>query len=230
MPADRSSASAMGRVVFLVIALAGVIAIIVWMQRRAKGPSEASPESSGVGSAERSWETELIASVASAPPQAPAAGGKVTRTVRDRKRRDEIRDLIYQAYGMTPPKPGARTGPHGTSPLAPLGADAGRLEPEYIQDRIREDFVPLAKQCYEAALEREPGIAGRLVLSFVIVGDEDVGGIVESAELDPASTITEKELVECMRESMLSLSFVAPEGGGSVTVTYPFGLSPGDGG
>ena len=111
---------------------------------------------------------------------------------------------------------------------ATFAADAGTLDKAYIQKRIRQDFVPLAKECYEAALERDAKLGGKLVFSFVIVGDEDVGGIVESAEIDPSSTLVEKELVYCMRESLLSLSFEPPKHGGVVTVTYPFVFSPGD--
>lgn len=86
----------------------------------------------------------------------------------------------------------------------------------------------MAGTCYEAALELDPKLAGRLVLSFVIVGDESVGGIVESVEIDPSTTIAGDELLYCMRESLLSLVFEPPKGGGSVTVTYPFELSPDD--
>jgi hypothetical protein len=55
-----------------------------------------------------------------------------------------------------------------------------------------------------------------------------VGGIVESAEITKGTTLEDEELGYCLRESMLAMSFVPPEHGGSVTVTYPFGFSPGD--
>jgi hypothetical protein len=143
-------------------------------------------------------------------------------TLRDRSVRDDIREKIYRGFGR--PLPAASTATKAA--LAPFGPDAGTLDRVYIQKRIREDFVPLAKECYEAALERDGKLQGKLVFSFVIAGNDDVGGIVESAELDPSSTLVEKELVYCLRESLLSLSFEPPEQGGVVTVTYPFVFSP----
>jgi hypothetical protein len=159
--------------------------------------------------------TEARASAAVAPWAAPP-------TLRDRAVRDGIREKIYRGFGR--PLPAAATGAKAAP--VPFGSDAGTLDRVYIQKRIRQDFVPLAKECYEAALERDSKLHGKLVVSFVIAGDEDVGGIVESAELDPSSTLVEKELVYCLRESLLSLSFEPPKQRGVVTVTYPFVFSP----
>ncbi len=169
---------------------------------------------------------ELTARVKLAPdlPITDAAAAlpeKSTRAVRDRKRRDEMRLEIYQALGETPPT--------HSNPLAPSASarEAGVLDPEYVQKHIQEDFLPLAKECYEAALERDASIAGRLVLSFSIVGDDAVGGIVEAVESTKDSNISEKELVYCIRESMLSMTFEPPENGGTVSVVFPFVLNPG---
>lgn len=160
-------------------------------------------------------------------PKAKLAKG----TRRDRKARDELRRKIYEAFANAKPasdmpeaKPGPRSQP---TPRAPPPAvipkeKKGKLDKDYIQDRIREDFIPLAKECYEAALERDPELAGKLVFEFVIVGDEDLGGIVESAKALDTSTLEEEELDYCLEQSLLSLSFEPPEAGGSVTVTYPF--------
>jgi hypothetical protein len=63
-------------------------------------------------------------------------------------------------------------------------------------------------------------------MQFGIAGDEEVGGVVDEASIDPSSTLTHPDLGECMRESMMSLTFPAPEGGGRVAVTYPFEFSP----
>ena len=155
-------------------------------------------------------------------PAASAVPVEGRSTRRDRAVRDEMREKIYRSFGRAP-----RAQPTNAKPSPPaVGSDAGTLDRVYIQKRIREDFVPLAKECYEAALERDAKLGGKLVFSFVIAGDEDVGGIVESAELDPSSTLVEKELVYCLRESLLSVSFEPPKQGGVVTVTYPFVFSP----
>ncbi|MCB9590656.1 MAG: AgmX/PglI C-terminal domain-containing protein [Polyangiaceae bacterium] len=151
-----------------------------------------------------------------------------------RERRDEMRRRIYEAFKQAPPpeapapKPAkAATAP---APAAPQSAKPrGTLPKGYIQKRIREDFIPLAKECYEAALERDPDLGGKLTVNFEIVGDESVGGIVESAELAEDSEIQDEEFMYCMRESMLSMTFEPPKGGGSVGVTYPFLFSNEDG-
>jgi hypothetical protein len=147
-----------------------------------------------------------------------------------------VRERIYRALGQTPPAPSGSPGEarrpltwpstpaRGRAPRVP--GDAGKLDAAYIRSRIQQDFMPLAKECYEAALERAPGLRGKLVFSFVIIGDEAVGGIVESAEIDPSSTLTDAELGYCLRESLLSVSFDPPPESGVVSVTYPFMFSP----
>jgi hypothetical protein len=223
--AERESSAAIRRVALLLVAFAGVIGMIFWMKRSVEPAAE--PSASPPTEPSRSWEADLIRSVENEPRDAPPK--RVSRTERDKQKRDHVRDLIYKAYGFTPPKPGEKP-PRGEKLHAPLGRDAATISPEYIRERVREDFFPLARECYEAALEAQPKLAGKLVISFVIVGDDEIGGVVDSAELTEGNTIVDEELVTCMLESMLSMSFEAPSGGGSVTVTYPFLLSPGDGG
>jgi hypothetical protein len=202
------------RIVLLSLLLGAVVIGIRSFSRMAVQPPGAVParvEVAGTASA-----------VAQPAPSAVASAAHARR--RDRAERDQIRERIYRSLGRTPPSAAqalksARAG-------APPVADAGKLDAAYIRNRIRQDFMPLAKECYEAALERSPDLRGKLVFSFVIVGDDTVGGIVESAEVDPSSTLTEAELVYCLRESLLSVSFEPPPESGVVTVTYPFIFSP----
>ena len=104
----------------------------------------------------------------------------------------------------------------------PAGSPAGTLAPAYIQQRVKEDLVPLARECYESALEDDAALAGRLVMRFAIAGDEDIGGVVDEVELAEDSDIKHPGLLECMRESMYTVTFDPPEGYGRVSVTYPF--------
>lgn len=64
-----------------------------------------------------------------------------------------------------------------------------------------------------------------MVMKFAIVGDEEIGGLVDNVELAEDNEIKHEGLVECMRESMLSVTFDPPQGGGQVQVTYPFVFS-----
>jgi hypothetical protein len=105
----------------------------------------------------------------------------------------------------------------------------GKYEASYIQKNFREDMFPILKQCYGAALKRRPELRGRLVLKFSIVGDPQVGGVVEDASIGEESDLEDPEMETCARESLLALTFdKPPSGGGLVKVTYPVLFSPGD--
>lgn len=83
-----------------------------------------------------------------------------------------------------------------------------------LMDAVNKDLLPLAEECYEAAVERDPTIAGMIDMNLEMVGDEDVGGIVESFELGDENEIQDAEMIECIRETTLSTLFPAPEGTG----------------
>jgi len=67
-----------------------------------------------------------------------------------------------------------------------------------------------------------------MVMSFDIVGEPDVGGIVDDVVLDPTTEIEHADMIECMRESMMSMTFDPPQDGGTLRVTYPFVFEPSD--
>lgn len=153
---------------------------------------------------------------AAAPSPTPGPAGDTSKA-RDRARRDALRQQIEAAQR-------ARTQRKADEPSDPEAV--GELPKEYIRERVREDLIPLALECYTSALEDDEELAGKLVYQFRIVGEPDVGGIVEDAKLAPESDIAHPELVECMRESLMSMSFDPPQNGGAMDVTYPFEFSP----
>ena len=149
---------------------------------------------------------------------------KTKITVRERERyRRAIRQSIAE-----------RSAPDGVrAPGAPSAAGAG----EGLKDRsggqlsglmkdLQEDLMPLADECYAQALERDPKLAGGLGLQFAIIGDEDIGGLVESVELEDDSDIQDPEMIECMRETLLSTIFPAPDDSGSTDVRLTLRFSP----
>jgi hypothetical protein len=118
----------------------------------------------------------------------------------------------------------ARSARKEAPPGAPQGGP-GTLDKEYIREQVRE-IVPLIQECYVNSLKRRPDLQGRIVLQFTISGEPDLGGLVESAEVGEVSPgLNDPSLQECMRESMYALRFRPPQGGGAVSVTYPFVLS-----
>jgi len=152
-----------------------------------------------------------------------------------RRARDAMREKIVEALRRRAPAPAASPAPvttpaaRRTAPASDEDLPHGHYEKSYIQKNFREDMFPILKQCYGAALERQPDLHGKLVLKFSIVGDPDVGGVVEDASIGDESTLKDDELETCARESLMALTFdKPPSGGGLVTVSYPIEFAPGD--
>jgi hypothetical protein len=151
-------------------------------------------------------------------------------TVVDRERREAIRMQLLAAHPPEP-EPSTPESAAAASPSFPPPEELdipGRLDPKYIQDRIHEDYFPMAVGCYNEAAKRTPGLRGRLVMKFTIVGDQKIGGIVDNAQFGDGTDIDDKEFRTCMRESLLSVAFKAPDEGGKVDIEYPLEFSPGD--
>jgi hypothetical protein len=204
----------------------GVIVVAGWLLFRPKvedapAPAKApAPGAAEKGGKRSSGDGERDARTSDAKaPRGASAGAPPPQTVRDAKRSESIRialrDRLRERGSDSPPE-------RGDDEIE----EVGTLDKDYIQARIAEDLVPIAKECYESALEDDPKLAGKIVMQFGIAGDDEVGGVVDEASVDPSSTLTHPALGECMRESMMSLSFPAPQGGGRVAVTYPFVFSP----
>lgn len=152
------------------------------------------------------------------PPPEPPPGPKLDRAQADRMRAElhalfaEAGPLALMGGSSAEPIPP----PAGSFPSMPvLGTwDGGdpRVDPSYIQKRVREDLFPLARNCYADALKRNPKAAGRLSVSFRIIGDRKVGGVVDDAKMTEDTTLDDAEMQTCVRESMMSVSFDAPPG------------------
>lgn len=112
------------------------------------------------------------------------------------------------ASDSTPREKGERDQPNGEAhPIK----DKSNGELSDLMDAVSKDLMPLADECYEAAVERDPTIAGMIDINIEMVGDEDVGGIVESFELGDENEIQDQEMIECIRETTLSTIFPAPK-------------------
>lgn len=106
-------------------------------------------------------------------------------------------------------------------PAAELPAGLGTLGKEYIRAAI-EELKPLLHECYDAALSTTPDLGGRLVVTFDVLGAPEVGGVVDAVAPDPASSVSNPDLEECVRETMYVARLPSPSAGGSVHVEYPF--------
>ena len=118
------------------------------------------------------------------------------------------------------------TAPAGSVPVPALTPEEEQRRRDYVQRAVREQYIPIAKSCYEELLTRDAKAAGKVVISLTIVGDGEVG-VVEHVELIDGTTLRDPEFTLCMRESMYTSLFEAPPPGThETTVIYPLDLSP----
>jgi TonB family protein len=97
----------------------------------------------------------------------------------------------------------------------------GSLSREVIRRIIRR-HINEVRHCYEQALMRDPTLAGRVEVRFVI----GPSGSVQSSEL-ASSSVADEMVGRCITRSVQRWTFPAPDGGGIVVVTYPFTLEAG---
>jgi hypothetical protein len=227
------------RVVVVLMVVATALLFYRWWQS-ASSRAERRPEG-----ARDLGDTERLAARAARPPGlAPGQQGggsgndepgpKLDRAKAD-KMREEIRALLAEAGPL------GLMGAASAEPAAPRDAgfptmptlgnwDGGdpKVDPKYIQQRVHEDLFPIARACYGDALKRDPKTSGKLVVSFRIIGDHKVGGVVDDAKLTDETTISDPEFQTCVRESMMAVSFDAPPNDQEITVVYPIVFSPED--
>jgi len=97
----------------------------------------------------------------------------------------------------------------------------GRLPPEVVQRIVRQNFGRF-RLCYEDGLRRDPKLAGKVAIKFII----DRQGNVANVSRDPSTTMSDAAVVSCVQRGFSSLVFPQPEGG-IVTVIFPVIFDPG---
>ncbi len=131
------------------------------------------------------------------------------------------KDALAQAASAEPPKAGAPGGEAGAG--AKAEEPAGRMDPAEIQKVVRANFKSL-RACYEAGLQKNPNLEGRIGVRFVIGKD---GRVSDTGENEP-STIPDPAVVKCVVDAFGLLQFPAPENV-IVKVVYPIMFSPAGG-
>ncbi len=106
------------------------------------------------------------------------------------------------------------------------GGDASEPdEPEFLTVNDFEDAMQGKNgdigDCFAAAREAKPELAGKLAYDFTIGGD----GKVSDIKTDPASTIKDEGLDKCVREKANGWSFPKTRDGQPMTLPYAFNLS-----
>ncbi len=122
------------------------------------------------------------------------------------------------------PNPDAVSAEEGVAHPTPTERDAIYKR---VTQHMRQQFLPLAEQCYEGLLERDDQASGVVEMELTVVGDESVGGIVERARLGDGTTFTDADFRTCITESSFTTEFDPPEGlDGKVTIVYPLRFAP----
>ncbi len=99
----------------------------------------------------------------------------------------------------------------------------GSLSPEAIRRVVLRNLGQVA-HCHEQSLASNPNASGRVIVRFLIGPDGSVqGSSVGSSSYPVASG------AQCIASAVRRWQFPAPEGGGVVSVSYPFNLLSADG-
>lgn len=140
-------------------------------------------------------------------------GGAITKTVSERRVRDDVRKRILERWASDDDQEVAAEAKLGRFVKAPSHRHGdGARDPHYVEDVVRTDLFPLARKCYLAGPGR--GEPERIILE--VVADEGYGGIVERVDVEG-----DEPMAVCMRESMFPLALRAPPGGAEVaTMVY----------
>lgn len=215
-------------VLALLAAILGMFAIVVVVGMT--GGSQHVPGSApGIGFVKADVGTKDDPAAGSASASAArTSGGPLTKTVIDKKMRDELRKRILEGWAASAEPEVAAAAKQGKLVPAPKGPDGGAMDPKYIQEVVRSELFPMAQKCYEELLSRKDAAAGRVLMKFTIAADEKLGGLVEDAEVEADGGVADEKMSTCVRESLSTISFRPPAQGGVVTVQYPIVFSPDD--
>jgi len=96
----------------------------------------------------------------------------------------------------------------------------GSLDKTVIQKVIQRHLNQI-RYCYQRELTKDPDLAGRVVIKFVVARD----GTVSSATVK-SSTMGNNAVETCIAGRFMRFMFPEPAGGGIVIVSYPFVFSP----
>jgi Ca-activated chloride channel family protein len=97
----------------------------------------------------------------------------------------------------------------------------GSLDKDIIR-RIVRAHINEVRSCYNAALANDPNLAGNVTIEMTIGADGKL-----STSLVTGNTTKDEPLAQCIAKAAQKWTFPKPAGGGTVTVSYPFVLSPG---
>jgi hypothetical protein len=122
-----------------------------------------------------------------------------------------------------------------------VGSEAEKIyRPGELRDRagfgpgvmkaLNEGFIPLVDECVDMAHERSPELSGVLAIQVEIIGDPELGGVIEKVGFSESNDLVDAELQECVRESAWSLTLPPPEARGKQAMEMTIPVTPEDDG
>jgi hypothetical protein len=121
-------------------------------------------------------------------------------------------------------KGGGDMGPKGEGGIGTVGGDpiiVGSLDRSLI-DAVIKRHMNQIRYCYQRELTKNPNLAGKVGIKFVIAKDGSV------SKANPyEDTMTNPAVSSCIVGRFMRMTFPKPKGGGIVIVKYPFLFSPG---
>jgi TonB family protein len=120
-------------------------------------------------------------------------------------------------------RPGGKLTRTGVVPKMSAGTPVtkGSLDKEIIRRVVRRNESQV-RFCYEQGLHANPDLKGRVEIKFLIA---PTGAVQNSAV---AKTEVGNQVGQCIANAVRRWTFPAPEGGGIVSVTYPWTFSAGN--
>ncbi|HSN30088.1 MAG TPA: sigma-70 family RNA polymerase sigma factor [Kofleriaceae bacterium] len=222
-----SAASLAGKVLFVgktakltVAAVVRALALgLVWYRRTSRDTARAPVRTESAA-------TPRVPAAAGAP--APARRAPTTRTLATRQDYATLVQAIRTAREQRTAKP-PRSADNGSAPSLgpPAPASLDRTadddpDEDYVRDAVT-GLLPMIRDCYQQARERQPDVAGTLVVHFVIEGEPGIGGVVTESSLDrEKSDMKDAELARCIEQTMYALEIDPPLEGTTADVTFPF--------
>lgn len=115
---------------------------------------------------------------------------------------------------------GAKNDKPAPAPAAAAKASSA-LAPDTIRRVVRNANAKFLA-CYQAALQKNPTLAGRVTVKFTI----DKNGAPKAVTV-AGGDLTDKSVGQCLTKAVASLTFPQPDRG-EVLVSYPFAFTPAD--
>ena len=165
-------------------------------------------------------ETDASSTSKSNAPQAPRVAG----AVRNRAKADQLRAALGRFWQASEQEPNPRSAAVATAHPRSI---AEWTQGDYVKSVLHDQYIPLARECYEEYLKRAPKGAGKVVVNFSISGTAELGGVIENVTLGEESTVKDEPFATCLAESMYALALdPPPEDSKGITVGYGVEFSP----